>query len=570
MAIEKHWNIQQADATKVKSLAQQLNVNERLTKLLILRGIDTYEAAEAFFKININQLHDPFLMKDMDRAIKRIGAAIANDEQVMIYGDYDVDGTTSVAIVYQYLTKQFPDKKQLFSYYIPHRYREGYGISIQGIDHAIAHNINLIIALDCGIKAVDKVHYAKENGIDFIVCDHHTPGQTLPEAVAILNPKQTDCNYPYKDLSACGIGYKLITAISMHYGWDATINDDLLDLVATSIAADIVPVTGENRILAFLGLEKANTNPCLAIKILKELAHVERNMSISDLVFMIGPRINAAGRMDDAKKAVALFIAPEEEQARALAALLQSDNQERKELDRDTTKEAIEQLYEIHQPKEQNASVLFQPHWHKGIVGIVASRVIDYYYKPTIVLTESEGKVTGSARSVKGFNIHDAILQCEHLLDTFGGHFFAAGLTMPKENLQLFIAQFEQVVTDTITESSKIPEIDIDCEINLSDINERLFRTLNRFAPFGPDNMKPVFLTRNVQHIRSTTIKDEHLRMTIAQNGSKLNAIGFNLGKEKIDSLFGTLHYDIVYTIEENEWKGSKTLQLRIIDIRSA
>lgn len=570
MAIEKYWNVQNADPIKVKHLAEQLNVNERLTKLLVLRGIDTYEAAEAFFKININQLHDPYLMKDMDKAVQRIQAAIANDEQVMIYGDYDVDGTTSVAIVFQYLTKQFPDKKHLFSYYIPHRYKEGYGISIQGVDHAIAHQIKLVIALDCGIKAVEKIAYAKANGVEFIVCDHHTPGQTLPEAVAILNPKQQDCNYPYKELSACGIGYKLIAAISIHYGWDAAINDDLLDLVATSIAADIVPVTGENRILAYLGLSKANNNPCLAIKILKELAQVERNMSISDLVFMIGPRINAAGRMDDAKKAVALFIAAEEEQARALAALLQSDNQERKELDRDTTKEAIALLHDLHQPQEQYASVLFQPHWHKGIVGIVASRVIDYYYKPTIVLTESEGKVTGSARSVKGFNIHDAILQCEHLLDTFGGHFFAAGLTMPKENLQLFIHTFEQVVAATIPESSKIPEIDIDCEIELSDINERFYNTINRFAPFGPENMKPVFLTRNVQHIRSTVIKDEHLRMTIAQNGTKLNAIGFNLGKEKIDALFGALHYDIVYTIEENEWKGNKSLQLRIIDIRKA
>lgn len=570
MAIEKFWNILHADPQKVTQLAHALHVNERIAKLLVLRGIETFEQAAAFFQISSAQLHDPFLMKGMHKAVERIAAALQRNEKIMIYGDYDVDGTTSVAIVYQYMISHFPEHKDLLSYYIPHRYKEGYGISIQGVEYAITHEIQLVIALDCGIKAVEKIAYAKQNGVDFIVCDHHTPGAIIPDAVAILNPKQSDCSYPYKELSACGIGYKLISALSLHYNFPASDNDELLDLVATSIAADIVPVTGENRVLAYLGLEKANHNPCLAIKILKELAQVERNMSISDLVFMIGPRINAAGRMDDAKKAVALFVASDEASARALAALLQSDNQDRKELDRDTTKEAIDLLTNIHQPTEKYTSVLFQAHWHKGIVGIVASRLIDYYYKPTIVLTESAGKITGSARSVKGFNIHDAILQCEDLLDTFGGHFFAAGLTMPKDNLTLFINKFEQVVSATIAHTSTIPEIEIDCEIQLSDINERFYKTLLRFAPFGPENMRPVFVSKNVQHIRSAMIKEDHLRLTVAQGGVKYNAIGFNLGKEKIEQLFGSLHYDIVYTIDENEWKGHKSLQLRIIDIRRA
>lgn len=563
---EKVWRLKSVDSEKIAALANELPTNEILLKLFVQRNITSYDEAKKFINPSLEQLHDPLLMKGMDTAVARISKAKNLQESIMVYGDYDVDGTTSVAIVYDFLNQHYPSSKDTsLTYYIPHRYTEGYGLSFKGIDEAKALGCTLIITLDCGTKAIDKIDYANELGIDVIVCDHHTPGTELPKALALLNPKQQDCPYPFKELSACGIGYKLICALAKAWDLAEEDTDQYLDLVATSIAADIVPILDENRILAFYGLKRANENPCLAIKALKKLTNFKRDFSISDLVFIISPRINAAGRMGDAKKAVALFISKNEEEAAQAALDLQSDNEDRREIDQVTTQEALLLLKEpLFQTR--SSTVLFQNHWHKGVVGIVASRLIDHYYRPTIILTQSNGKATGSARSVVGFNIHDAILQCEDLLENYGGHFFAAGLTMPLENVPLFIEKFEDVVATTITEQSLHPIIEIDADIELSAINNKFYNGLQRFQPFGPENMKPVFRTLGVKNYRSKTVKEEHIKFDITQNGKHITGIGFGLA-HKFDVLLQPT-FDIVYTLEENEWMGEKSLQIRVIDIR--
>lgn len=563
---EKVWKLKNRPADRIAALQASLGVNEKICHLLVNRGIDTYEKAREFFRPHKEMLHNALSMKGMAVALERIDRAREAGEKVMIYGDYDVDGTTSVAIVYDFFYKYYnkPGTDSV-CFYIPHRYNEGYGLSFKGLDVAAASGCTLLITLDCGTKEGEKIAYANTRGMDVIVCDHHTPGEMLPPAFALLNPKQEGCSYPFKELSACGIGFKLIAALAERWGLDESLATRYLDLVATSIAADIVPLEGENRVLAYLGLEKANTDPCLALKALRSLSGFERPFTISDLVFIISPKINAAGRMDDARKAVELFLADSEDTAKAIALLLQSDNEERREVDKQTTEEA---LALAHTPlyAQRKSTVLYKKDWHKGVVGIVASRLIDYYHRPTIVLTQSNGKVTGSARSVAGFNIHNAIQQCGDLLESFGGHFFAAGLTLPLENLDIFIERFENVVTETITEASLYPVIEIDTELAFTDITFRFYKIVQQMEPFGPHNMKPVFVSRGVSNRSSRIVKDAHIKFDLVQNGKVLSGIGFNMA-----SKFGLLQqkaFDIVYCIDQNEWQGTVTLQLRILDVR--
>jgi len=569
MPVGKQWIIKSPDNDKVDALQSALGINRTLCKLLINREIDTFEVAKDFFRPHKGLLHDPYLMKGMQDAVFRISEARNAQESIFVFGDYDVDGTTSVAIVYDFLAQNrlVDTAETTLHFYIPHRYKEGYGLSFEGIDEAIKLGCTLMITLDCGIKSIEKVAYANAQGLDVIICDHHNPGDELPQAIAILNPKQEDCQYPFKELSACGIGYKLIAALAQAWDLDDQQADKYLDLVATSIAADIVPLNGENRVLAYLGLEKANNDPCLSLATLKEMTKMEKAFSISDLVFTISPRINAAGRMDEAKKAVELFVAQTKERAVEIAALLQSDNTDRKEIDKQTTEEALSILAEETWYRTSKSTVLFRPHWHKGVVGIVASRIIDHYHRPTIILTASNGKATGSARSVVGFNIHDAIQSCADLLDTFGGHFFAAGMTMPLENVPLFIARFEEEVSNTIQEASILPRIEIDAALDFDDITPSFIRILKQFEPFGPNNMRPVFLTEGVHNIQSTIVKEQHIRFVVGHKGITLSGIGFGMAA-KFPIIEQGFPFDVVYTLEENEWKGNTTIQLRVIDIR--
>ncbi len=566
--IEKRWTIKAADEELLRSLSNDLpTVNPIIHRLLALRGISNYHSAKDFFRPDLSQLHDPFLMKDMAKAVDRITEAVNKKERILIYGDYDVDGTTAVAVVYSFLKENSPGE---LSFYIPHRYREGYGLSKQGIEFAQQNGFKLIITLDCGIKSVDLINDAQSAGIDVIVCDHHTPDKTLPNALAILNPKQSDCDYPYAELSGCGIGYKLISALATK--WDLPIESvhQYLDLVATSIAADIVPMTGENRIMAFYGLKRVNEQPSLPIVTLRKIANIQRPMNITDLVFVIGPRVNAAGRMDDARKAVDFFIETDPVKSEELAQALHADNFERKEIDKSITEEALNLIRSDEILQQRKTTVLYQPHWHKGVVGIVASRLIDHFYRPTIVLTSSNGKVSGSARSISGFNIYEAIHECRDLLDNYGGHFYAAGMTMSEQVVNAFVEKFEQVVTERITTEMLTPEILIDAEIQLSDIKPKFFGILNQFEPFGPENLKPVFLTRNVSDFNgySRTVKESHLKVVITQSdGTVVSGIGFGMsGKYSIVS--SGRPFDIVYTIDENEYNGQISLQIKVIDIR--
>ena len=570
MAVEKVWKLKQADNAIVDIIAQSIKIHPSLCRLLALRGITDYDSSKDFFRPLMQHLHDPFLMKGMQKAVDRIGQAINAGEKVMIYGDYDVDGTTAVSVVYSFFIKNFP--AHLFSFYVPHRYREGYGLSQEGIDTAAAQGISLVITLDCGIKSVERIAYAAGKGIDVIVCDHHTPDEQLPEAVAILNPKQKDCTYPFRELSGCGIGYKLISAIAQVYSMPDDTVERYLDLVATSIAADIVPMDGENRVLAYYGIKRANDNPCLALRTIKEMVSLDRDINISDLVFVIAPRINAAGRMDDARKAIDLFIEEDPVRSKELAEILHADNFDRKEVDKSMTEEAISLMQKDEATNGNKATVLFQPHWHKGVVGIVASRLIDHYYRPTIVLTASNGKVTGSARSVIGFNIYEAIHQCGDLLENYGGHYFAAGMTMHPDNLDAFRERFEQVVRDTIQPGSLRPEIEIDAEISLSDITPNFFNIIRQFEPYGPTNLRPVFMSRRVRDWKgySRVVKEMHIRFAVTQDdGFSITGIGFGMA-DKFGLISGGQPFDIIYTIDENEWNGSKTLQLKVIDIRAA
>jgi len=566
MGLTKRWSIKEVDAQIVNELQASLRVHPAICKMLVARGIHTFDQAKLFFRPQLTDLHDPFLMKGMQKAVDRICSAIEWNERILIYGDYDVDGTSSVAVVYSFLKSLYAGQ---LNYYIPHRYKEGYGLSKQGIDFAKANGHTLLITLDCGIKSADLVDYANGLGIDVIICDHHLPDERIPNALAILNPKQADCTYPYKELSACGIGFKLIEALAIQLNKPKESVYAYLDLVATSIAADIVALDGENRVLGFYGIKKANEQPSLSLKTLLEASDFKRTLQMSDLVFVIGPRVNAAGRMDDAKKAVELFIETDEEKVKEIAAALQADNLDRKEVDKTITEQAIQLLQHPHQ-QHKKSTVLFQTNWHKGVVGIVASRLIDHYYRPTIVLTESNGMASGSARSIPGFNIHEAIEACSHLLENYGGHYFAAGMTMQLHQVDAFIAAFEKQVADTIDPAILIPEISIDAELQLSDITLALLNLINQFEPFGPNNLRPVFISKGVQDDKgySRIVKDAHLKFSIQQNGARMEGIGFNLA-DKIGIVKDGL-IDVVYTIDQNDFNGKSRLQIKVLDLKSS
>ncbi len=564
--MQKRWNIIPVPAGKVSALQQSLNIHPVLCRILIARGIGTFEEAKAYFRPQLTQLHDPWLMKDMTKAVNRITTAFESKEKILVFGDYDVDGTTAVACMYQFLQKIYtPDG---IDFYIPHRYREGYGVSKQGIDYAKENGFTLIISLDCGIKSADLIAYAKEQGIDFIVCDHHLPGNELPPAVAILNPKQKDCHYPYKELCGCGVGFKLITALAQHFKLPETELYEYLDLVATAIAADIVPMNGENRVLAYYGLKKVNESPSPGIKALIQLSGLQKTLHINNLVFMIAPRVNAAGRMDDARKAVLMFIEKEYEKALSYAEMLHSDNADRKEADVSITEEALSMISNNDYLIKKKSTVVYQPHWHKGVVGIVASRLIEHYYRPTIVLTQSGDVIAGSARSIAGFNIHEGLHLCKDLLLGFGGHYFAAGMTLLPEKLEAFTERFETVVASSVTDELLVPEIKIDAEVRFADLKSSLYNILCQMEPFGPDNMRPVFVVRKAEDYGwSRIVKEAHIRFTVKQDNIVFNGIGFNMA-DKFYLISMKKPIDIVFTLDENEWNGEKHLQLKVIDFR--
>ena len=561
--MEKRWTILSADESKVNSLKEALNINSTICSILVQRNIDNFNSAKQFFRPQLSDLYSPWLMKDMDKAVERIIHAFNNNQKILVYGDYDVDGTTSVASMFQFLRSAHP----LVDYYIPHRYREGYGVSKQGIDFAAENDFSLIITLDCGIKSADLIDYANSLQIDVIVCDHHMPDECIPKAVAILNPKQKDCNYPFKELCGCGVGFKLMMALAEKLSLPDESYLQYLDLVATAIAADIVPIVDENRVLTYFGLKKVNSDPNPGIKALMRLSSVQTEMHVTNLVFIIAPRINAAGRMDCAKKAVQLFIEKDENAALAVAEQLHSDNTDRREADASITLEAFEMIGNDELAKNKKTTVVYQEHWHKGVVGIVASRLIDTYYRPTVVLTKSGDVIAGSARSVTGFNLYEAIHACRKHLIGYGGHFAAAGLTMLPENLDNFINQFEEVVCSTITEELLIPEIVIDSEITLDLLNNPFYNILEQMEPFGPENMRPVFISRNVYNKGSKIVKDKHIRFVVGQNNKTITGIGFNMA-DKFELLTQRKLIDIVYTVEINEWNGNRELQLKMIDFR--
>ncbi len=564
--MEKRWKILKADESKVIALQELLKINSSLCGILIERGFNTFDKAKQYFRPQLSELHSPWLMKDMDKAVQRILTAFEKREKILVFGDYDVDGTTSVACMYRFLCKIY--EPSLLDFYIPHRYREGYGVSKMGIDFAKENDFGLIISLDCGIKSVDLIAYAKELNIDFIVCDHHLPDEEIPDAVAILNPKQSDCNYPYKELCGCGVGFKLITALAQHLSIEEEHYFCYIDLVAVAIAADIVPMTGENRIIAYYGLEKINTNPNAGIKALIHLGGIQKKLSINNVVFVIAPRVNAAGRMDDAKKAVQLFIEENYDKAFAFAEMLHSDNTDRKEADSSITAEALEIIDTDVALQNKKITVVFRKHWHKGVVGIVASRLIETWYRPTVVLTESSGIATGSARSVPGFNLYEAIHACREYLLGYGGHFAAAGLSLLPENVDAFTNKFEEVVTATIPEHLLIPEIIIDTEITFAELTQNFYNIICQMEPFGPENMRPVFIAKNVLDTGySKIVKEQHIRFVVKQNKYSFTGIGFNLAP-KFDLL--KKNVDIVFTLDENEWNGSTNLQLKVIDLRSS
>jgi single-stranded-DNA-specific exonuclease len=560
------WTIKpKPSEEKVKQLAAALNVEDFVATLLVQRGIETFEQARQFFRPTLADLHNPYLMKDMDKAVERIELAIKNGENILVFGDYDVDGTTAVSLVSSYLKTEYPN----VATYIPDRYGEGYGISFKGIDYADDNGFSLIIALDCGIKSIDHVAYAKERNIDFIICDHHRPGEFLPDAVAVLDPKRDDCSYPYDELCGCGIGFKLIQALGENR--NQTIDDltPYLDLVATAIAADIVPMTGENRVLAYFGLQVINSNPRPGFKALTHQIK-KQTLDITDVVFIIAPRINAAGRIKHGNHAVELLTEFDFVQAQQFASEIEAYNSERKDLDKQITKEALLQIEE-NQEQKRFTSVVFQEDWHKGVIGIVASRLIETYYRPTLVFTKSGDKYAASARSVKGFDVYNALESCSEHLEQFGGHMYAAGMTLLEENYLAFKNAFEKVVEETIHPDMLIPEISIDAEINLADITPKLTRILKQFEPFGPQNMTPVFLTKNVKdtgYAQKLGAEEEHLKLFVRQNNSEgMAAIGFGLGN-KMELTTNKTPFEAVYCIDENEWNGKISIQLRLKDIR--
>ncbi|HWH61950.1 MAG TPA: single-stranded-DNA-specific exonuclease RecJ [Ginsengibacter sp.] len=564
--MEKRWKILSADESEIISLQQSLQINYALCKILAERSIDTFEKAKDYFRPQLEQLHDPFLMKDMDKAVGRILQAINDNEKILVFGDYDVDGTTSVACMFRFLKKIHI--KENISFYVPHRYREGYGVSKMGIDFAKENNFTLIISLDCGIKSVELIGYARSLGVDFIVCDHHLPDMELPPAVAILNPKQKGCNYPYKELCGCGVGFKLITAISQRLSLPENEYLCYLDLVVTAIGADIVPITGENRILAYYGLQKLNTDPCAGIKALIELGGTQKKYSINNVVFIIAPRVNAAGRMDDATKAVEMFIEDDYIKAKEYAEMLHSDNTDRKEADSSITEEALAIIENDEILINKKTTVVFQSHWHKGVVGIVASRLIEKYHRPTVVLAQSGDFVGGSARSVPGFNLYEAIHSCREYLIGYGGHFAAAGMTMLPSNIEAFSNKFEEVVSSIIEPHLLVPEIIIDAEIDFKNITKSFYNIITQMEPYGPENLRPVFITKNVYDTSwSKIVKELHIRFVLKKDNVVLTGIGFNMAV-KFHLLQMQKPVDIVYTIDENEWNGETNLQLKVIDFR--
>lgn len=560
------WTLKpKPSSEKVKVLASQLKVNELIATLLVQRGIENYDQARQFFRPSLADLHDPYLMKDMDKAVARIENAIANGENILVFGDYDVDGTTAVSLMSSYLKSFYPN----VATYIPDRYDEGYGISYKGIDFADDNEFTLIIALDCGIKSIDHIAYANERNIDFIICDHHRPGDMLPEAVAVLDPKREDCSYPYNELCGCGVGFKLVQALAQNR--NQTIDDLLiyLDLVATAIAADIVPITGENRVLAKFGLEVINSNPRPGIKALIQNVK-KKTLTITDVVFIIAPRINAAGRIKHGNEAVALLTEYDLDQAEQFASEIEQYNSDRKDLDKQITHEALSQIIE-NEEQQKFTTVVYSENWHKGVIGIVASRLTETYYRPTIVFTKSGDKLAASARSVKDFDVYNALEACAEHLEQFGGHMYAAGMTLKEENYAAFKEAFERTVEQTIHPDLLLPEIAIDAEINLTDINEKLVRLLNQFEPFGPQNMTPVFLTMGIKDTgfaKGIGQNEEHLKLFVKQNGSVgFGTIGFNLGN-KLELVKNQNPFDAVYCIDENEFNGNVTLQLRLKDLR--
>lgn len=562
---EKKWIIKaKPDQAQVQDLRQQINVSEAVAVMLIQRGITDFESAKLFFNPSLGQLHDPMLMEDMDRAVERLIRAVNNEEKIMVYGDYDVDGTTAVSLFYGFLSKHYEN----LVFYIPDRYQEGYGVSIRGIDYAVTENVKLIVSLDCGIKAAEKIEYARELGIDFIICDHHTPPEKLPPAYAILDPKRKDCLYPYKELTGCGVGFKLLQAFARHYDIDEAELFNYVDFLAVSTACDIVPITGENRVLTSMGLELLNANPRTGFEAMLQVAgYQNKELNVGDVLFGIGPRINAAGRIAHANHAVELLLCDEEENALGFAKNVDQKNITRREYDGAMTEEALMMIAE--QGMEgYKSTMLYKEDWHKGVVGIVASRCIEHYYRPTIILTESNGQATGSARSVKGFNIYNAISACSDLLTQFGGHDFAAGMTLPIENIPAFRQKFEDVVSATITPEMLVPTISIDTEILLDDINWKFFNVVNRMAPFGPGNLQPVFVARNVElDAPARLLKEKHLKLKVRQGNQAFDAIGFSMPSYYL--LFETHNtFDICFHIDKNTFNGRTTLQLRLKDIK--
>jgi single-stranded-DNA-specific exonuclease len=560
------WTIKPLpESDKIKHLQDVLGVNSIIATLLVQRGIETFEQAKSFFRPSLEQLHDPFLMTDMAEAVARIEHAISHGENIMVFGDYDVDGTTAVSLVASYLKTYYPN----IATYIPDRYAEGYGVSYMGIDYASDNDISLIIALDCGIKAIDKVAYAKEKGVDFIICDHHRPGKKLPDAVAVLDPKRDDCNYPYDELSGCGVGFKLIQALGSNRNQSIEDFIPYLDLVATSIAADIVPITGENRILAYYGLRVINTNPRPGIKAFTKNAK-KKELSITDVVFQIAPKINAAGRIKHGNHAVSLLSELDYTTAVQFAAEIDTYNTERKELDKQITKEALHQI-KVNKEEERFTSVVYDENWHKGVIGIVASRLIEEHYRPTLVFTKSGDKLAASARSVKGFDVYNALEQCSEFIEQFGGHKYAAGLTLLPEQYEQFKTKFEAVVKSTIDERLLTPEISVDLKISLEDVDTKLMRLLKQIGPFGPQNMHPIFMSENLQDTgygKCVGEDDKHLRFTAKHADSNpIVGIGFGLGK-KLSSINNKKLFSTAYVLDENEWQGNVSLQLMVKDIK--
>lgn len=567
--IEKQWIHIETEQETVTSLQKALNIHPIFCELLVQRGITTYDEAKLFFRPKLTQLHDPFLMKGMEQAVERLEKAIQNQEKILLYGDYDVDGTTSVALMYSFLKNHH----EHLEYYIPHRYKEGYGISYQGIDYAAENGFSLIIAMDCGIKAIDKIDYATAKNVDFIICDHHLPEATVPAAVAVLDPKQVDCEYPYKELSGCGVAFKLAQAYVEKNDLDFEELTDLLDLLMVSISCDIVPMTGENRVLAYFGLRALNEYAREGLRALINIANKSYPLSTSDVVFGIGPMINAAGRLSDAKNAVKLLLSEDKYDAREKAEKLKEENTKRKTFERDITAEAIEQVEANPNWSDLNTIVLYAEDWHKGVLGIVASRMVETFHRPTIILSKSDDKIVGSARSVSGFDIHDSIKSCKDLLTNFGGHQYAAGLTMPIQNIDAFRNKFEKIVSERITKTHLIPKMKVSANLDFKSLeNNSFWKILKQFAPFGPQNMRPVFRTSNVTDTGGTRLlKEKHLKLKIKQTQPELSrtqdAIAFNMGTF-YSNIKSKKLFELCYSVEENNWRGQKNLQLNVKDLK--